>query len=107
LKSSSHHTLAYSSDHLAYFKAQMMPRSSEVRLAAQGKLCMARLSKTDDFETTATSPRFYACDLAPKHSQAAYLIYVSVEEKPLFMGAEIDSRVFSTLPPSLIGDLKD
>jgi hypothetical protein len=30
-----------------------------------------------------------------------------VEEKPLFMGAEIDSRVFSTLPPSLIGDLKD
>ena len=98
------HLHTHSSDHLACFKAQTMPRSSAIRQLAQGKMCMPSIAKQTISKTKQTSPRFYACDLAPKHSQAAYLIYVSVEEKPLFMGAEIDSRVFSTLPPSLIGN---
>jgi hypothetical protein len=102
------HALARSSDRLACFEAQMMPRSSKTRLPVKvSRACLPRSVKwtieTTPLTTT-TSPRFYACDLAPKHSQAAYLIYVSVEEKPLFMGAEIDSRVFSTLPPCLIGN---
>lgn len=44
---------AHSSDRLACFKAPMMPRSSEDRQLAQGKLCLfaSTIVKCDDFDS--------------------------------------------------------
>jgi hypothetical protein len=42
----------HSSDHLACFGAQMMPRSCESRQLAQGKMCMsASIVRLDDLDT--------------------------------------------------------
>jgi hypothetical protein len=76
------HLHTHRSDFLACFIAQILPRSSEPCLPKVICACL-----TIGTQQQQTSPRFYACDLAPKHSQAAYLIYVSVEEKPLDHGS--------------------